>query len=59
MPRLKAVKEENVKRVTINADASLADAFYKTCRDHDSTGAQEIRKFMKTYIAKNSQRKLL
>lgn len=52
-------KSESQKRITILAEHELHEAFLKTCRYLDTTGSQEIRKFMRNYVVKNGQRKLL
>ena len=43
-------------RLVVRTTAELRDAFIKTCSEQDSTAAQEVRRFMRKYIAQNAQR---
>ena len=43
----------------LRVDRSLRDSFNETCKQLDSTGSQEIRRFMRQYIAKNGQKTLI
>lgn len=39
----------------IRIEKSLKDAFISSCKNNDSTAAQELRKFIKEYVRKNNQ----
>lgn len=45
-------------QLPIRIDKQLKIDFIKCCKEQDSTASQEIRKFIKDYLKKNSQRKL-
>lgn len=40
-------------------DKNLKSGFLKTCKDNDTSGARELRAFMRSYIQKNGQTKLI
>jgi len=40
--------------ITVEVDLDLRERFKKICKINDSTSSQEIRKYMKTYVSKNS-----
>ena len=44
---------------TIKVSNDLKKTFLDVCRNQDTTASQEIRNFMRAYIAKNGQGKLL
>ena len=44
--------------ITIRVDKDTRDRFNKVAKIKDSTASQELRKFMKKYLAENSQLEL-
>lgn len=44
---------------TVKVDGELREAFVATCKERDTTAAQEIRKFMRDYIKKHGQKSLI
>jgi len=48
-------KDTQTVNYTIRLDRELKDRFVKTCKAMDSDSSKEIRKFMKKYLAENSQ----
>ena len=59
MPKKK--KEDLTEDVlfTIKLPRGLRDSFNKTCRNMDLTASQEMRSYMRRYIAKYGQASLL
>ncbi len=49
----------NEKSVLVRVDKDLRDAFIEACRRNDSTASQELRRFMRDYVKKHGQQKLL
>jgi len=47
------------KMLQVRMDENLRKAFVKSCKNNDTTAAQEIRKFIRNYVAKNGQRSLI
>ena len=57
----KPVQPSVEKLVTYNLRVSdqLREAFNLSCKGIDSTGSQEIRKFMRDFVKRHGQQKLL
>lgn len=45
--------------MNFRVEKELRDAFLKACNSNDETGAQVLRKFMREYVEKNAQGKLI
>lgn len=50
---------QNTAKITIRADDYLIQQFHEAAKDNDTTASQLIRGFMRDYLKKNRQRKLL
>lgn len=50
------VKQAKDVQYKINIPEHQRDAFLEACKNMDTTGAQEIRKFIRNYIARNGQK---
>ena len=52
---------ENQKQVSyqIKMSSELRAAFIKSCKYQDTEGSKEVRAFMRSYISKNGQKKLI
>ena len=48
----------NETMLAIRTIHQLKDMFNQTCKNMDTTAAQEIRKFMRDFIKKNGQKEL-
>jgi hypothetical protein len=63
MPVAKKVKssesKESLNTFTFAVEKELKDAFVNSCVAMDSTASRELRAFMRQYLAKNGQTKLL
>jgi len=51
--------EKKLVLFNIKLEKDLRDAFVATCSEQDSTAAQEVRKFMRDYVKKHGQKKLV
>ena len=51
------MKNNTQEKVLINfkIDKDLRDRFIEICKINDTTGTQELRKFIKKYLSENSQ----
>jgi hypothetical protein len=45
--------------MNIRIPRELRDTFISICKTKDTTGSREVREFMRKYIARHSQQKLL
>ena len=50
---------ENDTQLTIKLPNELKRAFHMSTKNQDKNSSQEIRKFMREYVAKHGQSKLL
>jgi antitoxin component of RelBE/YafQ-DinJ toxin-antitoxin module len=50
---------ENTTSMQVRIDHNLKKVFISCCKNQDITASQELRKYMREYIAKNGQGKLL
>jgi len=46
-------------RYPIIVDKHLKEAFFEACQNQDTVAAKEIRHFMRSFVAKHGQKKLL
>lgn len=53
------VQKESLNTFTFAVDKELKDAFVNSCVLMDSTASRELRAFMRQYLAKHGQTKLL
>lgn len=47
------------KMFTAKVDAELLEAFKRSCKNQDTTASQAVRSFMRDYVRKHGQIKLL
>lgn len=60
MAARKKVKRKDIRiQMSFECDVELRDAFVLTCREGDTSSARELRSFMRKFVAKNGQQKLL
>lgn len=69
MPAIKKSKTVTKSKVTVTkniqhkftfaVDEELKDAFVNACLSMDSTASRELRGFMRNYLAKNGQQRLI
>lgn len=52
-------QKESLNTFTFAVDKELKDAFVNSCVLMDSTASRELRAFMRQYLAKHGQTKLL
>lgn len=56
----KSIKgEEQINMFSFVVEKELKDAFVNSCAAMDTTASRELRAFMRQYLAKNGQTKLL
>lgn len=53
------MKQPKEVQMKVRVSEELRDSFHESCKNIDSTGSQEIRRFMRAFIAKNGQKKLI
>lgn len=51
--------KEELVAYNLRVNAGLRERFNETCKQMDTSGSREIRKFMRDYIAKYGQQKLI
>lgn len=52
-------KEEETVNYTIRVRKELKEAFIECCKNQDSDSSKEMRAFMRSYIQKHGQKKLI
>lgn len=52
-------KKKARTQMSFEADWELRDAFILCCRENDTNSSRELRAFMKRYIARNGQQRLV
>ena len=59
MPKAKQQKKISKKdcQLLIRLNREERDAFVQLCDEQDTSAAREIRKFIRSYLAKNSKKK--
>lgn len=50
---------QNTAKITVRAEDYLIQQFHEVAKENDTTASQLIRGFMRDYLKKNRQRKLL
>jgi hypothetical protein len=45
--------------ITVKVEQDLREVFVLSCKQQDSSAAQELRKFMRDYVKKHGQQKLI
>lgn len=50
---------ENDKSLIVRVNGDLRDAFIETCKQNDTTAAQQLRRFMRDYVKRHGQKQLL
>lgn len=53
------MKEPKTVQYKFTLTEDLRKAFIESCKNQDTAAAQELRKFMRSYVAKNGQKKLI
>ena len=59
MPRKKKEKPDDDVVFTFRLTRVMRDGFNDSCKSHDTTSSRELRTYIRTYIAKNGQGKLI
>jgi hypothetical protein len=52
-------QKESLNTFTFAVEKELKDAFVNSCVSMDSTASRELRQFMRQYLAKHGQQKLI
>ena len=51
--------EEETVNLNLRIPKELRDRFVSICKSKDTTASRELREYIRKYIAKNSQQKLI
>ena len=51
--------QKDTAKITVRAEDYLIQQFHEAAKDNDTTASQLIRGFMREYLKKNRQRKLI
>ena len=59
MPRKKKENPDDEITFTFRLSRVMRDGFNEACKSQDTTSSRELRAYIRTYIAKNGQGKLI